>query len=271
MPRISMCTLLSLLVMSVSATSSVSHSASDSRHVSKRLLGHRAEPKTRLRVCNAYPYSTPLDVALGNERLTDIAMAYKECREFDAKLEHHSRIQFKFGGANAGVFVVSDLPSKDAVLLLVVYRHDAGSTSVAFESHVFSNLLNSQIAVLDTYRGSDQATLRIQDQEDAATDRSEALQFDNVVAVNSGSYEIALVSSEGKLKGRGDLMAQNRESYVVIRCGVEPKEGKAYPDELIIYPRPEQLKNDKSMGSRAQPYALCLGMLVTMFLGSAMN
>lgn len=262
------CALLSLLALSVSAASGVS---AGSAHAAKRLGHSRAEPKTRLRVCNAYPYSTALDVALGGEGLTKIAMAYKECREFDTKLEHHSKIQFKFGDANAGTFVVSDLPGKDAVLLLVVYRRDASSTAVAFESHVFSNLLNSQIAVIDTYRGSDQATLRIQDQEDAATDRSEVLQFDNVVAVNAGSYEIALVSSEGELKGRDDLMAQNRESYVVIRCGVEPKEGKAYPDELMIYPRPEQLKSEKSASPRSQPFALSLGVSVMAALVLAAN
>lgn len=266
------CLLLFFLATSVFTISAFSVAESvDTRHASKRLGQSRAEPKTRLRVCNAYPYSTPLDVALGRERLTDIAMAYKECREFDTRLERHSKIQFKFGEANAGTFVVSDLPGKDAVLLLVVYRHDAGSTAVAFESHVFANLLNSQIAVLDTYRGSDNATLRIQDQEDSATDRSEMLQFDNVVAVNAGSYEVALVSSQGTLKGRGDLVAQNRQSYVVIRCGVEPKQGKVYPDELIIYPRPEQLENDRSMGSKAQLYAFRLGMLVLTHLLAVMR
>lgn len=240
----------------------------NSKHTSNEFLepfGREVKlpPKTRLRVCNAYPYQTPLDVSLGDKLLTDKPMPYKACREFDTHLERHNKIHFKFGDASAGAFVVSDLPNNDAVLLLVVYRHDAASTAVAFESHVFSNLLNSQIAVIDTYRGAGQATLRIQDTEDAVTDRSEVMQYDNVAAVNAGSYEVALVSADGALLGRENLVAENRESYAVIRCGVEPKEGKSYPDEIMIFPMPEQLK---SSGSRSHVLnAITLGLFIFGF------
>lgn len=253
---------LALLTIAASAVAT-----ENSKHTSNEFLepfGKEAKipPKTRLRVCNAYPYQTPLDVSLGDKHLTEQPMPYKECREFDTRLERHNKIHFKFGDASAGAFVVSDLPNNEAVLLLVVYRHDAESTAVAFESHVFSNLLNSQIAVLNTYRGPDQATLRIQDTEDADTERSEVLQYDNVAAVNAGSYEVALVSSEGELKGRENLVAQNRESYAVIRCGVAPKEGKSYPDEIMIYPTPEQLKS-----SVPRSHVLNVVMLAALVFG----
>ena len=52
------------------------------------------------------------------------------------------------GNANAGTFSVSDLPNNDAVLLLIVYRHDTLSTAVSFESHVYANLLNAQVGLL---------------------------------------------------------------------------------------------------------------------------
>merc|ERR1719497_298043 len=135
------------------------------------------EFKHRLRVCNAYPYAAALDVFRGrSERLTgDAPMPYKSCREF------------KVGDANAGSFSVSELPNNDAVLLLVVHRHDTVSTAVSFESHVFANLLNSQIAVIDTYKGAAKAMPRILDSKRTSSkgpSRSEELRYDSVVAVN---------------------------------------------------------------------------------------
>lgn len=236
----------------------------------------------RLRICNAYPYQTPMDISFGSPGVGVQRLAYKECREYTQEsldygdifqLKRKNKILFNVVPAEGGPqghygsdFVISDLPNKDSVLLLVAHRQDAEGTAVAFESHVFSNLLNSQIAVINTYRGAGQATLRIQDLEDASTDRSEVLQYDNVAAVNAGSYEIALVSSDGKLKEREKLEARNRESYAVIRCGVEPKEGKSYPEEIMIYPMPEKLK---SSGSRSHVLnAVMLGLAVLGFVAN---
>lgn len=200
----------------------------------------RKEPQHRLRVCNAYPYMTALNVFIekpsGKTKLTDPPMAYKTCREFDSQLESGDRVDFRFQEASAGTFVVGDLPSTDAVLMLVIYRHDAVTTAVAFESHVFANLLNAQIAVLDTYKGPAKSSIKIQDAEEATTSRSEALAPNSVVALNPGKYEVVLVGSDEKTKSRSGLTVENRESCVVIRCGVEPKQGRAYPQELMVYP-----------------------------------
>lgn len=211
----------------------------------ERALAHERRhrqpaPKHRLRVCNAYPYSTPLNVYIGAsggmQRLTDPPMAYKTCREFEPQLHVKDRIDFRFQEASAGTFVVGDLPSTDAVLMLVVYRHNTQTTAVAFESHVFANLLNAQIAVLDTYRGPAKAQIKIQDAEDATTSRSEPLAFGSVVALNQGKYEVVLAGLDGLPKSRSNLTIGNRESCVVIRSGVDPAEGRSYPQELIVYP-----------------------------------
>merc|ERR1712187_51370 len=86
-----------------------------------------------------------------SEKLTsDAAMSYKSCRDFTAPLKSGDKLEFMVGDASAGTFSVSDLPSNDAVLLLVIHRHDTLSTAVSFESHVFANLLNAQVAVIDT-------------------------------------------------------------------------------------------------------------------------
>eukprot|EP00746_Dinoflagellata_sp_MGD_P065876 gnl/MRDRNA2_/MRDRNA2_27387_c0_seq1.p1 gnl/MRDRNA2_/MRDRNA2_27387_c0~~gnl/MRDRNA2_/MRDRNA2_27387_c0_seq1.p1 ORF type:complete len:293 (-),score=57.38 gnl/MRDRNA2_/MRDRNA2_27387_c0_seq1:4-792(-) len=195
------------------------------------------EFKHRLRVCNAYPYAAALDVFRGKEKLTAGAMAYKGCEDFKTQLKAGDKLEFKVGDANAGTFSVSDLPNNDAVLLLVIYRHDTLSTAVSFESHVFANLLNAQIAVIDTYKGSAKSQLKIVDDEQAKTARAEDLRYDSVVAVNPGMYQCLLEGTDGASKGKQNLVALNRESYVILRVGVEAQAGQAYPQELVVYPK----------------------------------
>jgi len=146
-------------------------------------------------------------------------------------------LEFKVGDANAGTFSVSELPSNDAVLFLAIYRHDTLSTAVSFESHVFANLLNAQIAVIDTYKGAKKASLRIQDHQTSQAARSEELRYDSVVAVNPGQYEAVLADNSGKVEASTQLVTLNRESYVVLRVGVEAKEGQSFPQELIVFPQ----------------------------------
>merc|ERR1719446_516683 len=203
------------------------------------------EFKHRLRVCNAYPYGAALDLFRGrSEKMTDDGpLSYKSCKDFKAPLKAGDKLEFKVGDANAGTFSVSDLPNNDATLLLVIYRHDTLSTAVSFESHVFANLLNAQVAVLDTYKGAEKASLKIQDAADSKTARSEELRYDSVVAVNPGKYRCQLVGADGSEKAEAPLVALNRESYVVIRTGVEAQQGPSYKQELMVYPQsdPSQL------------------------------
>eukprot|EP00747_Dinoflagellata_sp_TGD_P166788 gnl/TRDRNA2_/TRDRNA2_190132_c0_seq1.p1 gnl/TRDRNA2_/TRDRNA2_190132_c0~~gnl/TRDRNA2_/TRDRNA2_190132_c0_seq1.p1 ORF type:complete len:276 (-),score=70.93 gnl/TRDRNA2_/TRDRNA2_190132_c0_seq1:192-1019(-) len=197
----------------------------------------------RLRICNAYPSSDDLVVSVGSQRITNTSMPYKTCEEFHPNLKAGDKLEFKVGDAGAGTFRMSDLPENDATLVLVIYRHDTKSTAVAFESHVFSNLINAQIAVIDTYRGAEKAVPRIEDAEDAKTSiaRSEELRYDSVVAVNPGVYSVVL-DEDGVLKGKQELVALNRESYLVLRCGVEAEQdgGQVYPQELMVYPNSDR-------------------------------
>merc|ERR1719389_686288 len=195
------------------------------------------EFKRRLRVCNAYPYPTALEIFRGSEGLTgDEAMSYKTCRDFETELTPGDKLVFKVGSANAGTFSVSDLPNNDAILLLIIYRHDTLSTAVSFESHVYANLLNAQVAVGDTYKGPDKASLKIEDHDDAKTSRSEQLRFDSVVAVNPGRYDVSLFDEDGEKIASEELVALNKESYIVMRTGVKAQQGKSYSPELVVYP-----------------------------------
>jgi len=209
------------------------------------------EFKHRLRVCNAYPYAAPLAVYRGKDALTANAMPYKECEDFKVQLKAGDKLEFKVGDANAGTFSVSDLPNNDAVLLLVIYRHDTLSTAVSFESHVFANLLNAQVAVIDTYKGSEKSSLKIKDTSDAKSARSEDLRYDSVVAVNPGFYQCILVGADGAEKDKSELVALNRESYIAIRVGVEAQQGQAYPQALVVYPKsdPATLRGAAAQGA----------------------
>merc|ERR1719199_2373924 len=81
------------------------------------------EFKHKLRVCNAYPYQAALDVFRAKDKLTDQPMHYKSCKDFMAPMKSGDKLEFKIGDASAGTFAVADLPSNDAVLLLIIHRH----------------------------------------------------------------------------------------------------------------------------------------------------
>jgi len=219
--------------------------------------------KLTLRICNAYPYTHPMDVYLGEEKLTESALAYKKCGEYNPTVKVGDKLDFKVGESSAGSFTVSELPSNDATLVLIIYRHDTQSTAVSFESHVFSNLLNAQVAVLDAYRGSAKAVPKIQDinqkQDKDFVQRSEELRYNSVVAVNQGLYEVVLHATDGEAKARHQLVAINRESYLVVRVGVEAAEGQAFPQELMVYPE----SDPRALGGAAK-YSLFAATLATL-------
>jgi len=196
------------------------------------------EFKHRLRVCNAYPYSAALDVYQGESvKLTsDAPMHYRTCKDFLKTLKSGDKLEFKVGDASAGTFAVSDLPQNDAVLLLVIHRHDTVSTAVSFESHVFANLKNAEVVVMDTYKRNLHSKVSIKDALKGSKARAEELRYDSVVAINPGQYQVELMGANGKSAAKSSFVALNRENYVIIRTGIEAQQGPAFPQELLIYP-----------------------------------
>jgi len=220
------------------------------------------EFKHRLRICNAYPYEGALDLFRGKLKMTgEEAMPYKTCRDFLEPLKSGDKLEFKVGDASAVTFSVSALPNNDAVLLLIIHRHDTLSTAVSFESHVFANLLNAQIAVIDTYKGHARSSPRIMDASTSKKARSEELRYDSVVAVNPGIYEVVLASSNGETKAKSELVALNRQSYVVLRTGVESQQGASFPQDLVIYPKSDVAALHSGADAKALPLT---GILVAL-------
>lgn len=222
----------------------------------------------QLRVCHAYPYDSAIDVFRGSERLTgDAPLQYKECKEFTGTtLKAGDKLEFKVGDASAGTFTISELPDNDAVLLLVIYRHDTLSTAVSFESHVYANLLNAQVAVIDTYKGAAQATPRIIDEKGTTNSRSEELRYGSVVAVNPGRYQVELVDKDGSTKAKSTFVALNRESYVVLRTGVEAQQGKSFPQELVVFPKSDPSALHSGTVAARVPVSVALLAIITASL-----
>jgi len=249
-------TLALALVTVAAAVGGNVHSAAHhhSRAHAKNFVGS-VQFKHRLRVCNAYPYAAALDVFRGREKMTKLPLEYKMCGDFSEPLLAGDKLKFKVGDANAGTFTVSDLPNNDAVLLLVIHRHDTLSTAVSFQSHVFANLLNAQVAVIDTYKGRARGFAEITD----GSKREEKLRYNSVVAVNPGEYKVSLVDHNKKAEVVEDLVALNRESYVIIRTGVEAQQGPEYPQELIVYP-----VSDPALLHSAAPRAAALPALLAL-------
>jgi len=257
-------TLAFFLLASIATSTSVVASQLRQKHAGASFISS-LKFKLTLRICNAYPYTYPMDVYLGKEKLTETAMPYKKCGDFAPGLKAGDKLDFKVGDSSAGSFSVSEIPDNDAVMLLVIYRHDTLSTAVSFESHVFSNLANAQIAVLDAFRGKAKSVPRIQDvrkhQQEGVQQRSEELRYNSVVAVNQGMYEVVLEgTTDGKKKATHQLVALNRESYLVVRCGVETEQGQAFPQDLMVFPE----SDPRELGGAAT-YSLFAAALVTFF------
>lgn len=230
--------------------------------------------KYTLRVCNAYPFPSSIDafVHQGSLKLNSDPLMYKTCADFTTSIATGDRIEFKVGDINAGTFTIQELPNNDAILMLILYRHDAESSAIAFESHVFSNVATAQVAILDVYRGPSRSELRIDHAAQpgpgpANVSQSELLRFDSVVAVDPGVYELALRDPKNASARRSaELVALPRGAYVAIRCGVDAAEGADYPEELVIFPQ-----SDKAMlggGARVRP-SVCGFMAVLLSLLSS--
>jgi len=199
------------------------------------------EFKHRLRVCNAYGSS--MNIFRAKVKLTEPEMEYKECRQFAIQLLTGDKLEFHIGDSNGGTFAVASMPENDAVLLLVISRHDSESSAVSFESHIFANLADAQVAVIDTYKGKNGGVIRIQDHDQINSSRSEELRYDSVVALNPGFFDCVLYGKDGIEKKKVPLVALNREAYVVLRVGVEHQlVGHGLPEEIIVFPHsPEDL------------------------------
>jgi len=230
------------------------------------------EFKHVLRVCNAYPDDTPMDVFKGSsEKLTrDSPMPFKACKDFDsAALQPGDKLDVKVGDVASGSFSLGALPDNDAIMLLVVHRHDTESSAVSFDSHIFGNLAGPQVAVIDAYKGGAKATPRVKDLPGKNHSRIEELKYNNVVGMSQGRYNVVLDDDDGNEVAKSSFVALNHQSYVVLRTGVESKAGHSFREDVVVFPQsdPSQLPHSAAAGLSAfsglllMPAALATGLL----------
>jgi len=235
-----------------------------------------------LMVCNAYAYSKPLHIynIRSQHRITGKEpLAYKECGDYHVWLREGDQLDFRTasspveddvkereaGEHSVGIFRAWGLPKTRASLLLVPHRHGDLNT-IAFESHVFRELQNSQLAVVDTYMGESTAQIRIDDNRAGQIfpygfrrpGHSEELKYNSVVVLNPGSYRLVLSNSTGDDLSVTNLEVDgNRRKFVVMRVGVDQevhfKVGNAteLPQEIFVHGQPKE-----EVKSSAAPHGL---------------
>lgn len=218
-------------------------------HSRKAHIKKQPEIEQNLIICNAYASQKNLDVfhVRTLDRITaSEPLRYKDCREFNLLLGEGDQLDFKADNLDVGTFYATGLPRASSSLLLIPHRRDARSVAISFESHAFADMQAPQIAVVDAYKGKDQAAVKIMEDLNAqgAGEKpiEEMLKFSSVVAVNAGSYKVALTQDASTTNTTGSnmpLLVENQAKYVVMRVGIEPTSSSAkqqYPEELVIFP-----------------------------------
>jgi hypothetical protein len=224
-----------------------------------------AETNQSLIVCNAYAFKEPLDIyrARSMEQANvQGPIAYKHCQDLSVALREGDRLDFKAGDLDVGTFFVRGLPTRKSTLLLVPRRRSNETMAVSFQSHAFSELDTTQVAVVDAYSGVGTDVVKIMDapqekkapsgKQDAllpVDQRLETLRYNSIVALGAGKYRIGLGPTSlvdiSQLDQRKDsfqsVAVASREKYVIMRVGVEEDDrmgaASRYPEELVVFPQ----------------------------------
>merc|ERR1719310_822309 len=226
----------------------------------------------RLLICNAYAHAQPMTVNKNDkDMLSGEGVKYRDCQYLDAQVKPKDRLNFKVKDFEVGgSFVVGNLPTADAVLLLVLEKRP-GTSMVDFQSFAFptgnEDSKESQVAVIDAVRNKDAPPhLRMEDHvvgKDgaAATRRVEQLNFNRVYAVEEGSYDASVeapmsANNTDSVTSTTDTMMHTiqlskNENYVIMRAGDE--EFGDTPS-LVVFPQ----MNAKSSGARSALSLLAL-------------
>lgn len=222
-----------------------------------------AKAKQHLRICNAYAMTDSLQVTFVrvNENLGEIP--YADCKDFDLLLQETDQFDFAMAKNTVGTFAVSGLPSGSRTLLLIVSKKPGNLLGTSFKSHAFmeDESGSSQVAVIDTFRGSSKSSPKVQirrrvEAESNTTHKPEDLALDSVVAIAPGKYSLDLTGGV-TLNMTETFNAAPQRNYVVMRVGDgSDKDNKdAFPERLVVFPQTGAAVRSVGFGS------LCLVVL----------
>mmetsp|Transcript_126528 Transcript_126528/g.369721 ORF Transcript_126528/g.369721 Transcript_126528/m.369721 type:complete len:308 (-) Transcript_126528:21-944(-) len=212
-------------------------------------LAASSEKSWNLRICNAYGFKSGLDAFHSPlppvsgprpepSRLTRASgpLPYKRCADLRGVegLGPGSVLSFRLGGGlPIGSFRVEELPVRGSLLQLVVCRYDTASTAASFSSHVFSDDIDPEVALIDAYRGKDNSGLAVR----STVHQWQDVHFGKAISLKPGWYEWALT---GDHANRGDEAVGFRMNYygkyTAIRVGVDASHGPSYTEELVMFP-----------------------------------
>lgn len=244
------------LFVGTTATSSGSIAGHVHRHASafKASRHASASHKHQVRLCNAFTKGKDglsfqvnrhgKEVVDKHSAATD-PIPYKSCKEVKLSLMAGDEIEFKEGDSRRGAFAVTALPTIKNPLLVLIACHKENGKGMTFKSHVFSPILNAQIASFDLNPGAAGKTkpsqLLIQDKKaEGKKDhgkheetRSEKIDFSSVVALSAGNYELVLKGKNKKPGAKATLAAKDGMSYIVMRM---PTADAGSKEELVVFP-----------------------------------
>jgi len=199
------------------------------------------KPEQAIIICNAFAWTHPLDVVHVQARRKMTAngpLKYKQCQKFVVALNEGDELEFTSDDVAVGVFRASDVPSSSS-LLLIPHRRNRKSIAVSFKSHAFGGLSSAQLAVIDTYQGESNASIKIVDGGSAHPGHQEQLAFDSVVGVSPGNYSVVLGNAVKPQLASSMLAVSQHDHCVVVRVGNmgtgKNTIGDYFPQELLVF------------------------------------
>merc|ERR1719171_538710 len=193
-----------------------------------------------VRICNAYAGDGSFLVS-HTTKVADKEMAedlgdlpYKSCKDFNVRMRHGDRFSFTAASASEpGIFAVSAVPRDKAVMLLIAQRRSPRSGSMVFQSHVYSEADEAQVAVIDTCQDCQEDRAFLQGLSSNQTLlSSELLEFGSVASVLPGRYQVSLQSLDMKELSKKRADVQQARNYVVFRVGG----GANRTSEVVVFP-----------------------------------
>lgn len=214
--------------------------------------------KQQLLMCNAYPNDSPITVTRnGRETLAggNHSLRFQECRYLPGQVQKHDQLDIAVTKLDiSSTFEVGELPSNDAVLLLVIGPRPS-SSMVGFQSFAFPmarQKQDAQVAVIDAVarqeQGLETSHLRMEDhitgkEKQTVSKRVEELNFNRIYSIEEGSYDASItnpsfsrgnssqVSFEQSRSMRKTLRLSGKTNYVVLRTG-----GGRFQESLVVFP-----------------------------------
>merc|ERR1719171_400102 len=197
-------------------------------------------PEHAVRICNAYAgdgsflvtHMTKVAQKQMAESLGDLP--YKGCKDFNVRMRRGDRFSFAAASASEpGIFAVSEVPRDKAVMLLIAQRRSPRSGSMVFQSHIYSEADEAQVAVIDTCQDCQQDRAFLQERSSNQTLlSSELLEFGSVASVLPGRYQVSLLSADMKEVSKKRADVQQARNYVVFRVGG----GANRTSEGVVFP-----------------------------------